>query len=308
MLKIYRENILLNKELNKSLINCWIRIEDPTLEELSNVSEVFKLEEEYLTDSLDPNEVPRLEFRKKSIYLFTRVPVTSNVNNLQTLPMLFILNKTNLITVAKIEPANIKSLDYDHRTLKFKKIYQSFSLMIRLMFEIVKEYDAITTRINRKLIGFKAAPNKILNKHIIDLINYEDKLNEMQSTALFFEQHLARLPSLISFKLHDQDNDLREKLFHDINQTSVIIAQTLMNSRNTRDAYSTIMTNNLNKVIKLFTSLTVLLTIPTIVTSFYGMNVSLPFESYRYASFVIVLLTTLFVLFGLFVFNKKNWL
>lgn len=308
MIKIYRENALLNREISRSLINCWIRLENPTVEELEYLAETYRLELEYLNDSLDQNEVPRLEARKKSIYLFTRVPISKDVNNIQSLPMLFILNKTNLITITKSEPNNIKSLNYDNKTLKFKKYYQSYSLLVRLLFEILREYDSISTKVNRKLISFKSTPERIVNKHILDLISYEDKLSEAQSTVLFLKQHVLRLPSLSSFKLTEQDLDLQDKLLHDIAQTEVIIGQTLLNTKNIRDAYSTIMTNNLNKVVKLFTSITVLLTIPTIVTSFYGMNVELPFASNPLASLAIVLATILFVMLGLYIFYKKNWL
>jgi magnesium transporter len=82
----------------------------------------------------------------------------------------------------------------------------------------------------------------------------------------------------------------------------------IKNIVNLREAYSTILTNNLNRVIKLFTSITVLLTIPTIISSIYGMNVQLPFDKNPLAFFgiIIVILTISASLF--YLFNKKQWL
>lgn len=102
--------------------------------------------------------------------------------------------------------------------------------------------------------------------------------------------------------------DTIEDLSLESGQLAQITKDTIRNMVNIREAYSTILTNNLNRVIKLFTSLTIILTLPTIVGTFYGMNVALPFAQNPYAFFGILGITIMLSLIALIIFIRNDWL
>ena len=119
------------------------------------------------------------------------------------------------------------------------------------------------------------------------------------------------MKNLLSHKLirlFEEDRDLIEDLFLNNDQLIQLSKENLRSIVNIRDAYSTIMTHNTNRVIRFFTSVTVILTIPTIIASVYGMNVDLPFAGSPFA-FLGVTIAIVIVSLGLIVmFLMNDWL
>jgi magnesium transporter len=119
------------------------------------------------------------------------------------------------------------------------------------------------------------------------------------------------LQNIISGKLielYKEDHELTEDLVVSSNQLVELCKSTLKNIVNIREAYSTIVTNDLNKVIKLFTSLTVILTIPTIIASLYGMNVALPFANHPDAFWLVGGIIIFIITVVFWIFNRNRWL
>jgi magnesium transporter len=119
---------------------------------------------------------------------------------------------------------------------------------------------------------------------------------------------LTKLLSGRFFKLYENDQDLIEDLSLAENQLVDLCRSTLKTIVNIRNAYSTIMTNNLNRVLKMLAALTVVLTIPTIIGSFFGMNVAIPLSSKPQAFWVILASSIILSLLALVVFFRNKWL
>ena len=131
-----------------------------------------------------------------------------------------------------------------------------------------------------------------------------DFLNALVPTNAFFQTLMAGKV----LELYERDKDFMEDIFLSNNQIIERCKSNLKNIINTRGAYSTIMTNNLNRVIHLLTAITIVFTVPTIISSMYGMNITLPFSDSPIAFPAILGITFITMIVVIFVFIKKRWI
>lgn len=306
VIQIYYKN---GKQKNLTTIQTfqkgsWIYVEKPTVEELDELVEKLDLEKGHLRDALDINEVPRLEQENNATYIFTRFAYTEN-NRIETAPLLTIIKKNFFITLL---PLPFQRLEKLHETNKFGTTTNHAKLLISIFSQTMKSYNDYLNIISKKVRLSTTNLEKIKNRDIIQFVQYESVLNDF-ILALVRTNTVVHsfLPGKI-LSVSDDEYDLLEDISLYNGQLIQISNENLKTIVNIREAYSTIMTNNLNQIIKLFTSLTVVLTIPTIVSSFYGMNVNLPFDNHPYAFFMIFGITMAIVICIIVLFNKKNWL
>ena len=258
-------------------------------------------------DALDLHEVPRLEIKKGVAYIFTRSPVR-NGKEITTSPILIAVGKDFVVTIAQTEVSFMEDLIRSRRQKTLPVDFsttQKTKLVSLFLHEIHKRYDRYVLEIQRDIRSSQVRLENINNKDIMKLVAYEstlnDFLNALVPTSAFFQTLLAGKV----LELYERDKDFMEDIFLSNNQTIERCKSSLKNIINTRGAYSTIMTNNLNRVIHLLTAITIILTIPTIISSMYGMNVPLPFSDSPVA-FLGILGATFLVSFTLFFILKRN--
>ena len=292
------------KILNKFKVGSWVYAENPSEEELKYLSKSFHLEKGLLKDALDPNEVPRMEVEKSTTYIFTRIPYSES-GKVSTMPVLVALGKDFLITVSQgplplLEKFIKGEVDF-YTTQKTKLFLQLFS-------EINASYNVFLNNINRRVRAMSIELEKISNKDIVQFVTFEGNINDFLGALVPTHTILKNILSGKFLKLYEKDEDLTEDLFLANGQFIESCRTILKTIVNVREAYSTIITNNLNRVIKLLTALTIILTVPTIIASFYGMNVRLPFADTPLAFFGILGVAVLISVFLLVIFIKNRWL
>jgi magnesium transporter len=161
---------------------------------------------------------------------------------------------------------------------------------------------------SKKLRAFSLRVQKIKNNDIVQFVNTENILYDFNTSLVRINNIYDGMLSGKILTLTEHERDLIEDVSLATNQLIQITRENLRTTVNVREAYSTIMTNNLNQVIKLFTSLTVILTLPTILGTYYGMNVSLPFQDSPAAFFGIVAFSLAAATVAIFIFLRKDWL
>lgn len=283
----------------------WIYVENPNEEELVQLVELYGLERGHLNDALDPNEVPRLEKEGSSLYVFTRVPKETEDGMSVTTPVLLILLKHILIVVAKNQE------EFFEKFIRNKPSYVStkpISVFTALFTDITASYHSEITKLNKKIGTISNKTDAIENRDIIQLVVYENVLNELLNAAIQTNLILKSFTTIKGLISSEGEKDMIEDVFLSTGQLIEFTKSSLQKVKNTRDAYSTILTNNLNRVIRFFTVLTIVLTVPMIVTSMFGMNVRLP-GSESEAAFLFIMAITVVICTALVVlFHKKNWL
>lgn len=293
------------KQLPEFKVGCWVHLESPTKEELSMISKKLDLDIGHLNDSLDPNEVPRFEAEGKTYYIFSRVPTNENRETSSSTVVLFVYHDQFLLSVSPqkntlFQPFMNNELDF-FTTQKIKLLIQFFK-------HIDMKYNLLLNLLNRNIQVASVRTEKITNRNIIELVTHEYQLNNLLNASIRNNSILNTLLNGKYFDLFKDDRELIEDLFLNSGQLIELAKSSLTNVKNIRDAYSTIMTNNLNRVIKFFTSLTIVLTIPTIIASFFGMNVVIPGSNHPLSFMLIILFTFGFCAGILYFFQKKDWL
>ena len=292
------------KDLPEYRAGSWIYVEDPSSNELKELVDRFNLEEGHLLDALDEYEVPRLEIEGKTKYLFFRF-VYAEKSVIETAPLLLIINHKFFITLSKEPLPFLRKLIANPLPCQTK---QSTKLLLHIISQVNSTYNTVLNNISKRVRGLSVKLETFQNQDIIQFVKFESVLNEFMSNLVPNNTVLHQIFVRKNLILDEDDRDLVEDIMLSTNQLMEISRSNIKNIVNLREAYSTILTNNLNRVIKLFTSLTVLLTIPTIISSIYGMNVKLPFDQSPFAFLGIIGLIIMISAALLYLFNKREWL
>ncbi len=280
----------------------WVRLVTPNDQELESLAEKLNLKLGHLQDALDPLEVPRLEREGDQLYLYTRVPYEDG-SAMTTVPLLVILVEEMIITVCNKWLPSIDTL-IRKSSLPSTKMLDVF---VDLFTHIIGSYQVALNLLNRRVNNIRGKFDRIGNRDILELVTIEDTMNNYLSSLALSRTVFNGILIGKNIKLPETYFEKVEDIYLALGQL-IELCQTNINSlSNLREAYSTILTNNLNRIIKLFTSLTIILTIPTIVSSFFGMNVNLPIAHPE--SFFHILIGTV-VVSGVLVtiFIKNDWL
>jgi len=312
MLRVYKKALKDRhlRELRKPEKGCWIDLVDPIEEEVNRVLKFLNVPEDFVYSVLDEDEKPRVEKEGKALLVIIRVPTVEDVGSkrlIRTLPLGIIITKTAITTVCLKEVEIL----YEFYVENVKNFFTT--KRVRFFLQILKltnqYYSRYLEMIEKEIEGMEKAISRALrNEEILRLL-------ELQKTLIFFntgimgnQQVFKRVMEGKLLKLYEEDKDVLEDIIIDGEQalgTSKILSDILSN---TLDAYASIVSNNLSMIMKFLTSLTIILSIPTIISSFYGMNVALPLQKNPNA-FLIVSLISLIVSSLLFmIFWKRRWI
>lgn len=292
------------KQIDSLRNGVWIHAEAPTETELTNLVESLDLDQSMLEDAKDFFEVPRLERSNGITYFFTRYPYNEQTEDTDTAPLLIVVGETFVLTITQRDVPQLQVLfegkEIVHTTQKTK-------LFIRIMQAITVSYEKQLVRLRKAVQKDRVHLRKIGNQEIVRFVNYEHKLNDIIAAVLPTNFALQQVLAGSYMQIYKDDRELVEDLRVDNTQVVESARSLLKTIQNVRSATEAILTNSLNNRIKTLTVLTILLTIPTIVSSLYGMNVPLPLQDQPLA-FAFVLMVVVFVMaIGAWYFKKRDW-
>ena len=145
------------------------------------------------------------------------------------------------------------------------------------------------------------------NEELIRLLNIEKSLVFFTTSLKSNELMMERLLKTELLKLTDTDKDMLEDVIID-NRQAIEMASIYSNILSgMMDAFASVISNNLNVVMKILTSITIILMIPTLTASIYGMNIGLPYQQSRYAFFAVIGISFILSLLSILIFIRKKW-
>lgn len=282
----------------------WIHVENPTEEEFNSLIEQFNLDDAILEDAKDFFEVPRLERSDGVTYFFTRYPYSDQKEDIDTAPLLVVMGDSYLLTIALRTVPQFESIFKGkievHTT-------QKTQLFIKIMEVITQSFERQLIRLRRAMHKDRAQLRQFGSKEIERFVNYEHRLNDMVAALVPTNAALQQVMNGHYFPIFEEDRELMDDLRID-NVQAVESADILLKTiQNVRSASEAILTNNLNNRIKTLTVLTILLTVPTIISSFFGMNVPLPFSEQPHAFLFVLFIVFGLVAIGAWYFKKHEW-
>jgi magnesium transporter len=265
------------RELDGYKPGSWVYVEAPSHDEIAQLVKKFELVEGHLQDALDEDEMPRLEKEGDQSYIFVRFAYKSMDGELLTAPLLFIFGGEVVITVSQIR---IPALDaFMSGKLNFATT-QRAKLVLLILQQIVEQYDGFISRTSKqiKLIRSRLRGHEISNQDFIDFVTIEDELNEFQSSLMPTNATLRRLLLGRYMPLFAEDQDIVEDLLLNNEQSIEACNSNMQSIIHIREAYTSISSNNLNRTMKILTATTVIIAVPNLFFSMYGMNLELPLQ------------------------------
>lgn len=294
------------KQVSDFRAGCWINIENATEEDLIEIGRITGLEKSDLIDSLDQYEVPRIERQEgKNVIIFLRNPSEGGETYLRTEVLTIVVTPKYLVTIS---PGKNSIIDGILEQSTKVATTQKSKLLIKILLKITNAYTHEIKQVRNNVISRLVTVKKVGTKDIIALSESEDVLNQYLSALVPMNHVFDAIRTGKFIGLYADDEDLLYDLSIGMQQSQAICEVNLKSITGMRESYQVLFTNNLNKVIKLLTALTIILTIPTITASFFGMNVILPFSENPLGFYIIMGIAAVVAFIVLLIFFYEDFL
>jgi len=300
-------------EVDSRRPSCWINITSPvTLQELGTVSVELDIPLDFLTDSLDIDERSRYEIEDDVRLILVNTPMLNKIDEDNeaiyiTSPIGIILTEENIITVSAADDPILKKF-VDGKVRGFKHdgderfVLQIFEQNVYFFLDCLKKLNLKRNLIEQELYS------SMRNAELKHLLRIEKSLVYFVN-SLSANELLKMKMKRTNFLLIRDDEDLSD-LFEDIiidNAQALEMSNVYTNIlSSTMEAYASIISNNLNVFIQRLTIVTIILMVPTLVASFYGMNVDLPFDNIGGAFYLILFVSVVFSLALVWFFRRSK--
>lgn len=273
-------------ELEHATAGCWVRSERPSDED-ATMLHGLGIDPDVLTDALDPHEIPRIDHDEGWTYFITRVPDVGDNFNDYTTPIMFALSKEQTVTVSRDPLGRLWQPFVDQTETSTHHQAQLFISMIEV---ILQSYQKRVAIINRQMRAVTSNVQQLRPNDISVIVEYERKLNDYLDALIPTNTALEKTinPRFKLLRLDDEDQDVVEDLSVDIEQVIARCKSLLRTITNVRDSYRAVMDTKLNETMRVLTVVTLSLTIPTMISGIFGMNVELPINTHSIIVFWIV--------------------
>lgn len=260
----------------------WVYAENPSADEIATLINTHGLDEGLVADALDEDEMPRFERDGELVYIYVRAAIPLPDGAFDTLPLLIVYGPDSIFTISLRKLPHF--MPFFGNKLEFTTTHRT-GLMLQILNQFAEQYDKYITTTSKqiKVIRNRLRGHEIRNKDFIDFVTIEDEINEFLAALLPASATLRRLKLGRSIDLLEEDLDIVEDLELSITQSIETCRSNTKSIINIRQAYSSISSNNLNRSIKILTIVTVMITLPNIFFSMYGMNIKLPFADEEWA-------------------------
>jgi magnesium transporter len=301
------------KELEQTEPGCWINLSPPFApDELESFAKRFDIWEDFLTDSLDIDERARYERDGDVRFVIINTPVLNQADReaeaiYTTVPIGIIMTMEHVITISAMESPVLKVF-IENRLRNFDPINEKH-FVLQIMEQNVMRYISCLKKLNLKRNHIeKELMNSSRNSDLQQLLSIEKSLvyfiNSLNANELL--KMKMKRSDFLQIGGDEELNDLFEEIIID-NSQALSMANVYANILNgTMDAYSSIISNNLNQVIHRLTVITVVLMVPTLVSSFFGMNIPNGIPENPYLFYVVVLATVFITAFFVWVLYRKK--
>jgi magnesium transporter len=298
-------------EIAKPESGIWVNLVPPFKdEEFTKISKELEIPIEFLRDSLDIDERPRYELDDNVKLLVIKTPTENNSFNDSdafyiTIPICIILTHNHIVTVNSFDNGAIKkflsSFQRRHPDKKNMMVLKVFEKVVQTFMEFLKEINHRRNQYEQSLYDSNS------NEDLLNLMRIQKSLVYFVTALRTNELMMMKLERSNFLSLNEEEREFLQDLIVDTSQALEManIYTNILSS--SMDAFASIINNNLNNVMKRLTSITIILSLPILVTSIYGMNVEIPYQHQPHAFYVPVALSlTISVIIGGY-FLKKKW-
>jgi magnesium transporter len=289
---------------------CWVHATDPSAQELTDLQRRLCIPQAFLAHSLDQGELPRTAREAGAMLIVLSIPHGQGVKAdvpYATVPLGIILTDKFIVTVCKYDTEIISELLHSHLGSISTTRHNRFLLqLLQITAEcFLRDLHAINQIVDRLEVQLG---HSLRNRELLELLRYQKSLVYFTTALKSNELMLQHLQKSHLFQEFPDDQVLLDDVLTEVQQaiemtgiSSNILSQMM-------DAFASIISNNLNVVMKFMAAVTIIVSLPTLIASLYGMNVRLPFQSMSWAFPAILALSLALALAVSLVFWRKDWL
>jgi magnesium transporter len=308
MITIYKNNETGLIQIPEPTPGCWINVIDPTPEEISRL-QALSIPHDYITYPLDLDERARTERENGEILVVLRIPYfqgrTADIPY-TTIPLGIILTAQFLVTVCRFDNDILQT--FANGRIKRLSTAKQQRFVLRLLLTTANKFLNYLREINKIVDTLEdQLQQSTRNKELLEILKYQKSLTYFTTALKSNELMMERLQRTRLFNQYPEDEDLLEDVFTENQQAIEMTSITINILNGMMDAFASIISNNLNSVMKFLASFTIILSLPPLVASFFGMNVDLPFENLPYAFMLTLAFSLIISLIVGLVFWKRDW-
>jgi len=310
MIKIYNTNMETDKleEVKEIKKGVWINLVNPSEAEIKRVCKETNVEEDFIRYPLDYEEQARIDIEDNNILFLIDVPIVEDIQDdvsYTTMPLGIIMVADDYIITISLKKNKVIDTFEKNKVRSFYT-YKKTRFLLQILYLNSAYYLENLKKINKEQEATVYLLQQTMkNKDLIQLLNLQNSLiyitTSLKSNELVMEKTLRGK----ILKMYEEDEDILEDAIIE-NRQAIEMSKTYSDIlSSTMDAYSSIISNNLNGVMKVLTSLTILISVPTLIASIWGMNVNLPFSQNPYGFNILMGISGAIAL-GTFVWLKKK--
>ncbi|CAM2924168.1 magnesium transporter CorA family protein [Hathewaya histolytica] len=311
MIKIYKNTEEENKvvEIESVENGCWINMVRPSLDELSVISQRTKIPVDMLKAALDEEETSRLEIDEGNRLVILDIPFENEEDESMlhdTYPLGIVSNDSVIVTVCLKESKILD--DFVIGRIKSFYTYKRSRFILQILYRIASYYLIYLRQIDKKSVVIENRLHKSMrNRELIQLLSLEKSLVYFSTSLKSNEITLEKMLKMNAFVKYEEDQDILEDVIIE-NKQAIEMANIYSNILSgTMDAFASVISNNLNIVMKFLASITIVMAIPSIFSGFFGMNVNgIPYANSANGFFIVVCMSIVVCALVTFFLNKKD--
>ena len=288
--------------------NCWVNVENPTQDDFNFLEKDLKVPSAFLNDIADNDERPRIDMEGNWLLTILRIPIFEKDNNISytTVPIGIITNNEIIVSVCYRSTAMISDfIEYTRR--KGIAVPNKYEFILRLIYSSAVWYLKYLKQINNEVTNAeKELQRSIRNEDLLRLMNLQKCLVYFNTSIRGNEMMISKLPKIFHEKDY-QNPELLDDVMIELRQAHNMVNIYSDILTGTMDAFASIISNNVNTIMKRMTSLSIILMVPTLIASFYGMNVDIHIEEIPHAFSLIVFFSIFLSARAFVIFRKIKW-
>ena len=288
---------------------CWIQVTCPVEDDVRYLIEELNIPDYFIEDISDTDERARYDYDEGWLMIILRIPHLKTVTSRSpytTVPLGILIKENKIITICNQETKMM--LDFiSHQMKRAEGFIDATDLVFRLFLSASVWYLKYLKQVNGLIEKAKRnLDHNIDNKDLTSLSRLQDSLTYFATSIRGNETLLSKLK--FRLPVDDLDADLIEDVNIEMNQAREMtqIYANILDS--TMDTYANLINNNMNRVMRLLTSLNMIIMLPTLVASLFGMNLVNGMESSSWGFIVAIAISVLITVIGWVYFKKRQWL
>jgi magnesium transporter len=298
------------KEIHELQNGCWIKLVAPTEEEIRYIANHLDIPIDSIKDALDDEERSRIEKEDNHVLIIVDIPIITHdeVDGAiyETIPIGMIITNTCFITVCLQENPIFE--EFTKNKIKNFYTFMKTRFALQMLYMISTYYLRYLKQINRKTSQIeKALHQSMKNKELFSLLSMEKSLVYFMTSLKANNIVMERLMRLNYLRMYEDDQDLLQDVIIENKQAIEMTEVYSSILSGMMDAFASVISNNVNIVMKFLTAITIVLSLPTMVASFYGMNVPIPYQHSPYSFVIAMFISVLLSSVTAFIFWKKRY-